>query len=124
MNLLIIDFQLEDAKLTGYTRESKNQAAANRIRVATRARDQTRPFVVQRHTHLSSAPTIINMATSPKSRSRKSAGKNGKDVVEEVPEEAPGSEEEDEEEGYEVEAILGAKWAYNKRVSTSLSAAR
>jgi hypothetical protein len=64
------------------------------------------------------------MATSPKSRSRKSAGKNGKDVVDDVPEEAPGSEEDDDEEGYEVEAILGAKWAYNKRVSTSLAPAR
>ncbi|KAG9096291.1 hypothetical protein FRC06_008832 [Ceratobasidium sp. 370] len=56
------------------------------------------------------------MATSPKSRGRKSAGKNGKEVVEEVPEEAPASEQEEEdEEGYEVESILDAKWAYNKR---------
>ncbi|KAG8744623.1 hypothetical protein FRC10_009848 [Ceratobasidium sp. 414] len=55
------------------------------------------------------------MATSPKSRGRKSAAKNGKEVVEEVPEEAPASEQEEDEEGYEVESILDAKWAYNRR---------
>ncbi|KAG9123334.1 hypothetical protein FRC07_015074 [Ceratobasidium sp. 392] len=56
------------------------------------------------------------MATSPKSRGRKSAAKNGKQVAEEVVEEAPVSEQEEEdEEGYEVESILNAKYAYNKR---------
>ncbi|KAJ1306963.1 hypothetical protein OPQ81_007943 [Rhizoctonia solani] len=54
------------------------------------------------------------MATSPKNKGR--AGKKAaKEVVEEHEEEnASGSEEEDEE-GYEVEAILDAKWQYNKR---------
>ncbi|QRV74228.1 chromo shadow domain protein [Ceratobasidium sp. AG-Ba] len=56
------------------------------------------------------------MATSPKSRGRKSAGKNTKEVVEDVPEETPAEEQEDdEEEGYEVEAILDARWAFNRR---------
>lgn len=60
------------------------------------------------------------MANSPKSRSRKSGGKNGKDVVKEVPEDDAGSnEEEEDEEGYEVESILDAKWQYDKRVSCS-----
>ncbi|CAE6381632.1 unnamed protein product [Rhizoctonia solani] len=52
------------------------------------------------------------MATSPKNKGR---GKKAKEVVEEHEEEnASGSGEEDEE-GYEVEAILDAKWQYNKR---------
>ncbi|KAF8603832.1 hypothetical protein BDV93DRAFT_544460 [Ceratobasidium sp. AG-I] len=56
------------------------------------------------------------MANSPKSRSRKGANKNGKDVVEDVPEDDAGSNEEGEdEEGYEVEAILDGKWQYDKR---------
>lgn len=59
------------------------------------------------------------MANSPKSRSRKGASKNGKEVADEVPEDDAGSnqEEEEDEEGYEVEAILDAKWQYDKRVS-------
>ncbi|CAE6473447.1 unnamed protein product [Rhizoctonia solani] len=56
------------------------------------------------------------MAISPKNKGRTS--KKAKEVVEEYEEEekASGSEQEDdEEEGYEVEAILDAKWQYNKR---------
>ncbi|CAE6469702.1 hypothetical protein ACGC1H_003544 [Rhizoctonia solani] len=54
------------------------------------------------------------MANSPKNKGR--AGKKAaKQVVEEHEEEnATGTEEEDDE-GYEVEAILDAKWQYNKR---------
>ncbi|CAE6484026.1 unnamed protein product [Rhizoctonia solani] len=55
------------------------------------------------------------MAASPKNKGRASK-KAAKEVVEEHEEEnASGSEEEEDEEGYEVEAILDAKWQYNKR---------
>ncbi|CAE6451929.1 unnamed protein product [Rhizoctonia solani] len=52
------------------------------------------------------------MATSPKNKGR--ASKKAKEVVEEHEEES-GSGSEEDEEGYEVEAILDAKWQYNKR---------
>lgn len=55
------------------------------------------------------------MANSPKNKSRKSTGKNGKEVVEQHEEENASGEED--EEGYEVESILEAKWQYSKRVS-------
>ncbi|CAE7168071.1 unnamed protein product [Rhizoctonia solani] len=54
------------------------------------------------------------MANSPKNKGR--AGKKAaKEVVEEHEEENGSESGEDDEEGYEVEAILDAKWQYNKR---------
>ncbi|KAB5594795.1 Chromo shadow domain containing protein [Ceratobasidium theobromae] len=78
----------------------------------TRARDQTKAFVVTpQQSHLLLNTTI--MANSPKNKSRKSTGKNGKEVVEQHEEENASGEED--EEGYEVESILEAKWQYSKR---------
>ncbi|CAE6361238.1 unnamed protein product [Rhizoctonia solani] len=55
------------------------------------------------------------MAASPKNKGRASK-KAAKEVVEEHEEEDPSENgEENDEEGYEVEAILDAKWQYRKR---------
>ncbi|KAG8731145.1 hypothetical protein FRC11_004946 [Ceratobasidium sp. 423] len=54
------------------------------------------------------------MAASPKNKGRASK-RAAKEVVEEHEEKSTSESEQEDEEGYEVEAILDAKWQYNKR---------